>query len=110
MQSKFPSCWKGWVQRRTKLERGDAGAKIVEGWERSVETTASKVIGKKKSRYYGGWHQIYGGYALFTMVLRNSVQQSSKRVGRGSKRGCKSEEKSTRKIYIEQNYGRIGGV
>ena len=31
----------------TEMERDRAGAKIIEGWEQLVKTTASKVIGKK---------------------------------------------------------------
>ena len=29
------------------IERDNAGARIIEGWEQLVKTTASKVIGKK---------------------------------------------------------------
>ena len=31
---------------RNAIERDDAGARIIEGWEQLVRTTASKIIGK----------------------------------------------------------------
>ena len=31
---------------RNDIERDDAGARIIEGWEQLVKTTARKVIGK----------------------------------------------------------------
>ena len=40
----------------------------------------------------------------------DNMQQRSKIVGRGSKRGHKSKERGVRKIYIDKNYGSTGGV
>ena len=48
MQCHFPSCWKTYFVGITKsdIERDNAEARIIEGWEQLVKTTASKVIGK----------------------------------------------------------------
>lgn len=39
-----------------------------------------------------------------------SVQHSGRMVGWGSQRCYESEERGSREIYIESNYGRMGGV
>ena len=47
MQCNFPSCWKSIGTTKNDMERDTAGARIIEGWEQLVKTTASKGIGKK---------------------------------------------------------------
>ena len=70
------------------IERDDAGARIIEGWEKLVNTTASKVIGKK------------------LIVCNRAVKWWDEEV----KEANNSTEKGTRKVYIEQNYDRMGGI
>ena len=57
---------------------GNTGARIIEGWEQLVKTTESRVNKEEV----------------------HSMQQSSKMVRSGSKRGFKSEERGTSEIYM----------
>ena len=77
----------GTTENDTK--RDNAGDRIVEGWERLVKNTAGAKSNREKV---------------------DNLQQSSRMVGRGKKEATGSKERGVGKIYIEQNYGRLGGV